>query len=375
MIALNRYRLRHLVKEGKRSAIISEKLLERPDRLIGLILLGNNLVNFFAASIATVIGIRLLGDIGVALAPIILVLVFLIFAEVMPKTIAAINPEKIALPASYVLNILMKLAYPAVWLINAVSNNLLSVIGINIKNRNLLKCAAIVGAANNQLESSAIDERLFKNKIVYVPVLDMPDGDNPWIRENFQRNCIFRGLKNTTEDDLIIISDLDEIPNPEVINNFQTKMRYAVFKQRHFYYKLNLASKKNPYWYGSRICIKKYLKSPQWLRNLKFKKRPFWRIDKFRLNNIFEDGGWHFCNLKNPEQLLYKYKNLCETNDPYVFEEKIDEKFLDVKLIEQNIKLGLDIIGRDDSYCKIEIDKSFPEFLTKNINKFKEFIV
>ena len=85
MIALNRYRLRHLVKEGKRSAIISEKLLERPDRLIGLILLGNNLVNFFAASIATVIGIRLLGDIGIALAPIILVLVFLIFAEVMPK--------------------------------------------------------------------------------------------------------------------------------------------------------------------------------------------------------------------------------------------------------------------------------------------------
>ena len=136
MIALNRYRLRHLAKECKRSAIISEKLLERPDRLIGLILLGNNLVNFFAASIATVIGIRLLGDIGVALAPIILVLVFLIFAEVMPKTIAAINPEKIALPASYVLNILMKLAYPAVWLINAVSNSLLSIIGINIKNRN-----------------------------------------------------------------------------------------------------------------------------------------------------------------------------------------------------------------------------------------------
>ena len=73
--------------------------------------------------------------------------------------------------------------------------------------------------------------------------------------------------------------------------------------------------------------------------------------------------------------VMYKYKNLCETNDPYVFKEKIDEKFLDVKLIEQNIKLGLDIIGRDESYYKIEIDKSFPEFLKKNINKFKEFIV
>jgi len=136
MIALNRYRLRHLAKEGKKSALISKKLLERPDRLIGLILLGNNLVNFFAASIATIIGIRLLGDLGVALAPIILVLIFLIFAEVMPKTIAAIHPEKIALPASYILNILMKLVYPAVWLINAVSNRLLYIIGINIKDKN-----------------------------------------------------------------------------------------------------------------------------------------------------------------------------------------------------------------------------------------------
>ena len=106
----------------------------------------------------------------------------------------------------------------------------------------------------------------------------------------------------------------------------------------HLYYKFNLLSKSNPFWYGSRLCIKKFLRSPQWLRDLKFKKRPLWRIDKLRLNNIIEDGGWHFCNLKNPEQLLYKYKNLCETNDPYVFKEKIDEKFLDVKLIVKKNK-------------------------------------
>ena len=67
--------------------------------------------------------------------------------------------------------------------------------------------------------------------------------------------------------------------------------------------------------------------SPQWLRELKFKKRPFWRIDKLRLNNIIDQGGWHFCNLKKPENLLYKYKNLCETNDPYHFKEKIDPIF------------------------------------------------
>ncbi len=135
MIGLNRYRLRHLVKEGKRSAIISEKLLARPDRLIGLILLGNNLVNFMAASIATLVGIRLLGDLGVALAPIVLVMVFLIFAEVMPKTIAALKPELIAFPASYILTPMMKLAYPAVWLINWISNGLLSLAGISLKNQ------------------------------------------------------------------------------------------------------------------------------------------------------------------------------------------------------------------------------------------------
>ena len=135
MIALNRYRLRHLAKEGKQSAIIAERLLARPDRLIGLILLGNNLVNFIAASVATLIGIRLLGDLGVALAPIILVVIFLIFAEVMPKTIAAIRPETIAFPASYILAPLMQLAYPLVWLINRVSNGLLGLIGVRLGER------------------------------------------------------------------------------------------------------------------------------------------------------------------------------------------------------------------------------------------------
>ncbi|MDB9751479.1 HlyC/CorC family transporter [Gammaproteobacteria bacterium] len=135
MIALNRYRLRHLAKEGMRSAIISENLLSRPDRLIGLILLGNNLVNFMAASIATLVGIRLFGDLGVAIAPIVLVMVFLIFAEVMPKTIAALKPELIAFPASYILAPMMKLAYPAVWLINWVSNGLLGLIGISLNDQ------------------------------------------------------------------------------------------------------------------------------------------------------------------------------------------------------------------------------------------------
>ena len=203
----------------------------------------------------------------------------------------------------------------------------------------------------------------------------MPDGDNPWARENFQRNCISKGLVNADEDDLIIISDLDEIPNMEQIGKFNPNMRYAVFKQKHFYYKINLQSQKNPFWYGSKICVKKYLKSPQWLRNLKFKKRPFWRIDKYRLNNILDSGGWHFCNLKSPEELLYKYKNLCETNDPHVFKEKIEEKYLNLNEIEKKINLGKDIIGREDNYEKIKIDNSFPKYILNNIEQYKNWIV
>ena len=215
----------------------------------------------------------------------------------------------------------------------------------------------------------------FKDKIIYIKVDDLPDGDNPYLRENFQRNCFSRGIKNSSEDDLIIISDLDEIPNPQSISSFNKNMRYAVFKQKHFYYKMNFQSQINPFWYGSRICVKKFLKSPQWLRNLKFKKRPFWRLDKLRLNNIIEDGGWHFCNLKTPTELLYKYQNLCETNDPYVFKEKIDKKYLKVEEIKKRIENGEDIIGRKENYKAQKLDDSFPKYLLENKNLYEDWII
>jgi len=124
MVALNRYRLRHLVKEGHGGAIKADRLLKRPDRLLGVILIGNNLVNFTAASLATVLGIRLMGDAGVMLAPVIITIVFLIFAEVAPKTVAAQLPEQIAYRSAYILEPLLKLLYPGVLFINWFSNAL-----------------------------------------------------------------------------------------------------------------------------------------------------------------------------------------------------------------------------------------------------------
>ena len=133
MMALNRYRLRHLIKHNHRGAIRAGKLLEKPDRLIGIILIGNNLVNFIAASVGTAIAVRLWGNLGFILAPVLLTIIVLIFAEVTPKTIAALYPEKIAYPSSILLLILLRVSYPAVWMINSVSNGLVKLCGLSVE--------------------------------------------------------------------------------------------------------------------------------------------------------------------------------------------------------------------------------------------------
>ncbi|WP_076407731.1 HlyC/CorC family transporter [Shewanella sp. UCD-KL12] len=130
MMSLNRYRLKHLASKGHKGAKRSIKMLERPDRLIGLILIGNNLVNILASTIAAVIGIRLYGDFGLAIAPIILTLVVLVFAEVTPKTIAALHPERVAFPSSFVLKWLLLVLNPLVKAVNFITSGFLRLLGI-----------------------------------------------------------------------------------------------------------------------------------------------------------------------------------------------------------------------------------------------------
>jgi Mg2+/Co2+ transporter CorB len=130
MMALNRYRLKHLANEGHGGARRASRLLERPDKLLSVILIGNNFVNFSAASIATLLALELFGEAGIAIAPIACTLIFLIFSEVAPKTVAAAYPEKIALPSSYVLDLLMWILYPLVWLVNGTANGILHMVGM-----------------------------------------------------------------------------------------------------------------------------------------------------------------------------------------------------------------------------------------------------
>ncbi|MCL1040579.1 MULTISPECIES: HlyC/CorC family transporter [Shewanella] len=130
MMSLNRYRLRHLANSGHKGAKRAIKLLERPDRLIGLILIGNNLVNILASAIATILGIRLFGDLGVAIATGVLTLVVLVFAEVTPKTVAALHPERIAFPSSILLKALLVVLSPLVKIVNFITSTFLRLLGI-----------------------------------------------------------------------------------------------------------------------------------------------------------------------------------------------------------------------------------------------------
>ena len=131
MMALNRYRLRHLAGSGHRGARRASRLLQRPDRLIGLILLGNNFVNIAASSLATVIALRLLGEAGIALAAGLLTLVILIFAEVAPKTFAALHPERVAFPAAHVITALLVVFQPLVVAVNWMANGVLRLLRLS----------------------------------------------------------------------------------------------------------------------------------------------------------------------------------------------------------------------------------------------------
>ena len=129
MMSLNRYRLKHLVKESNKGAIRADKLLKRPDRLLGVILIGNNFVNILAASLTTVLCLNLFGDSGVVIGSIVLTLIILIFAEITPKTFAALNSEKVALPASLILKYLQKILRPLVLFVNFFSNFFMRLLG------------------------------------------------------------------------------------------------------------------------------------------------------------------------------------------------------------------------------------------------------
>ena len=201
-------------------------------------------------------------------------------------------------------------------------------------------------------------------------------------RENSQRNFILNGLKAAEKNDYILISDVDEIPNlaNTQLNNIKEKIIF--FKQDMFYYKFNLKLP-NLKWTGTKACKKKYLKSPQWLRNIKDKKYPFYRFDIYFSNNryndvkIISDGGWHFSNIKTAEQIEHKLKSYLHHREfdlNPMSKEQINETIEKKQAIyDLKVDKRINKIGDGSKLEKFPLDK-LPKFLQININDFKDWI-
>ena len=242
----------------------------------------------------------------------------------------------------------------------------------------------------------------FKDKLIYITYDEEPSEikknlinekdneaiksfkyiENAILRENGQRNEVLKGLGSAKDDDIILISDVDEIPNLERLDLSKIHEKIFLFKQDMFYYKFNLKLP-NLDWTGTKGCRKKFLKSPQWLRNIKDRKYPFYRVDTFFSDTKYIDikiilnGGWHFSNLKTASEIEFKLKS-------YLHHREFDENPLSVEEIDSLIKnkqaiydLKVDKrvnkIGDGSKLEKYPTHK-LPKFLQDNLNDYKEWI-
>ena len=240
----------------------------------------------------------------------------------------------------------------------------------------------------------------FENKIIYLIFDEEPSGIekvfdtdnegevsrklilNAASRENGQRNFISKGLERANEKDLILISDVDEIPNLEKINWNTFKDQIVLFKQEMFYYKLNL---KLPdlIWSGSKACRKKYLKSPQWLRNVKDKKYSFFRLDtlfsekKYINIKFINNGGWHFSNIKTAAEIEYKLKSYLHHREfdlNPMSEREIDNMIKNKQAIyDLKVDKKINKIGSGNKLIEYPMNK-LPSYILENIDKYKDWI-
>ena len=255
------------------------------------------------------------------------------------------------------------------------------------------------GEKRNLLFNSQKFEK-FSDKIIYlvydkIPQLVNPiketdneqekDGKyimNALYRENAQRDFILEGLKSAKKDDLILISDVDEIPKLSSVNLNQIKNEIILFKQDMFYYKYNL-SLPNFKWTGTKAVKKKNLVSPQWLRNVKDRKYPFYRIDTFFSDKkyidikIINDGGWHFSNIKSPEMIEHKLRS-------YLHHREFDQVSLSIEEINELVKKKQAIydlrvdkrvnkVGNGVILENFEM-KKLPNHINDNIDKYKNWL-
>jgi len=217
----------------------------------------------------------------------------------------------------------------------------------------------------------------FEKKISYHPIENLLIDKNLKIKKNWSqnhlvdqsiRNSISKYITDASDNDWIIISDIDELPNPDIIEHFDVRNKYSFFEQQLFYYKFNLKCMSEPPWYGSRLCVKKYLKSPQWLRNIKVKNQDNLFNKIFNNQQILKNGGWHFSSVKKPAEIITKMKSFAHS-------ELVKDYMLNESYIMKKINNCEDIFERNIVIEKVELNNNFPDYLLKNKNKYNEFII
>lgn len=258
------------------------------------------------------------------------------------------------------------------------NENMLTEIRFNILNKHVdyfVICESYYDHRGN-VKGYLFDIKKFKNfkdKIVYLKIEKFPDDIGIWERQDYQRNYLLKGLKDINKNDLVIYSDADEIINPKLIEKFaDIKNNVVICNQYCFYYKLNLLSDqyKNT-WQGSRVVKFEFLKSFSWLRSIDKKnlKYNFFRFDKFRRIQVFEDGGWHFSYLMSEKEIQKKIKAWTHSELDTVENNNLET-------IKDRVRSNKDLFGRDITFTKIEFTKDhFPEHIIENKEQFKNWII
>ncbi len=234
-------------------------------------------------------------------------------------------------------------------------------------------CESLYDHRNN-FKNLNFDSEKYKNekKIEHI-VLQKPFPSNTdgWQNQAIQRDYLLQNLNYLDDNDFIFFSDPDEIPDPKILINFELNKKFGIFLQNFYNYKFNLF---NPYespWEGTKVCKKKDLKSIDFMRekvkgkNLKYS---FYRIDKEKNIKLFSNGGWHFNNLLTPEKISKKLKT-------FAHHEYSHDKFSSIEIIKDKIEKKIDLFDRGEQYIQVNINKTFPEYLLNNINKFKKYII
>mgnify|MGYP001395756211 CR=1 FL=1 len=211
----------------------------------------------------------------------------------------------------------------------------------------------------------------FKHKIKFI-IADFKEditfqkhmgGESPI--EQHQRNSLIKGIENADPNDLIFLSDSDEIPDFKKINEIKKSKRFVAFSHQMFMYKLNLQNINENNWIGTRMTRKKHLTTMQELRNLKFKNYPFWRLDKLNLQIL--KGGWHFSFLLTPDQIVEKINSFSHG--------EFNQKKINKNDIENKIAKNEDIFDRGYLLKKISINNEFPDYIIKNKKELSKWIL